>query len=762
MSIRQQIIGGYALVLGVAFFGTVGGLLVANHYQQQAVLKQFHASEQRKLLYKIQSDFILNHPAPQLLRDIKNEEDFTQDINDILTNLDFIETKIKDYTRSIQQIDEVSMPRLLPLLAQYLEAIEDFKKRLTVFSETASSLLDSPENLPFLQQEIVKLIQSPEFIKFIELSNQINSLESVAEQAEKQAVLELKKANKLNNLSTISVFLSSFLVAIALGIYKSRKITEKIEQFTGIAEQIYETSDFSLRFWVWADQKYEELDVLAKTFNRLLRQVVFLLEEKEKYTNELKKDQRQLEWKNKKKIEFLANMSHELKTPLNGILGHTQILAKTPLDEQQKQSLDVIHQCGSHLLFLVNDFLEFVKIEGHTKKLNFTDCDLHGLLEGVLEVTRLKTNEKGLELLDEQDSQLPKVIIADEKSLRQVLINLLDNATKFTDEGQVILQVRLKENLELSPDWVEIHFRIIDTGRGMNSDQLKSIFLPFEQVGTPEKNNEGLGLGLAITHELVEMMGGEIVVTSERGVGSIFEFSLQCAIAPNPEKLNLLEQTASIVGYEGERRTILVVDNHWEHRSVMVKLLQPLGFKVLESSHGQEALQIIQQQSLEGVIIDLKMPVMDGWELLDQLQQLEGIEDKAVIISSANLLETEQQKVVELGCDFLPKPIQAELLYQLLAKNLHLQWAYSENSLSSSEDLACEMVLPPLTVLQQLLEQAQQGQINTIQTELDALSQNHCYNAFINDLKPLVQAFDILKVREFLQNAIANYLTQSS
>ncbi|MGL4879493.1 MAG: sensor histidine kinase, partial [Waterburya sp.] len=278
---------------------------------------------------------------------------------------------------------------------------------------------------------------------------------------------------------------------------------------------------------------------------------------------------------NQAKSEFLANMSHELRTPLNGILGYAQILRESDtMSEKELKGVDIIHQCGTHLLTLINDILDLSKIEARKMELHFTEFYLALFLQGVVEICSIKAKQKGIEFVYEANEHLPQTVEGDDQRLRQVLINLLGNAIKFTDFGAVTFKVyKVKDNL--------IRFCIQDTGVGMSKEQLAKIFLPFEQVGSMNKKTEGTGLGLTISHQIVEMMGSELKVTSELDKGSIFWFDVNLKeVAVNHKILQFcqLTDTNAITGFKGIKSKILVVDAHWENRSVVVNLLEPLGF----------------------------------------------------------------------------------------------------------------------------------------------------------------------------------------
>ena len=462
---------------------------------------------------------------------------------------------------------------------------------------------------------------------------------------------------------------------------------------------------------------------------------------------------------NQAKSEFLSNMSHELRTPLNGILGYAQILSRTPsLPPKQREGVDIIHQCGSHLLTLINDILDLSKIEARKLELLPTAVHLPSLLQSVVEIFNIRAEQRQIELAYRPSSRLPEGVMVDEKRLRQVLINLLGNAVKFTQLGSVALQVDL---LSSSTTHVKLLFQVIDTGVGITEEDCAKLFQAFEQVGDRQKQVEGTGLGLAISQRIVQLMGGCIQVKSELGEGSEFFFTVELPLVENwPDQQRLGGDQDRIIGYGGDRCSILVVDDRWENRSVLANLLEPLGFDVIEAQNGEEGLETLRHRQLDLVITDIAMPVMDGFELIQHIRNVDELNRLQVIVSSASVSQVDQQKAIDQGGNhFLPKPVNTQVLFQILSECLDLDWRYETpaNSVSSSESKPIEIVAPPAQTLKVLLEAAQQGRFMALREQIETLvDTDQAYTPFADSILHLAKQYRAEEIETLLQQ----YLTE--
>jgi len=573
----------------------------------------------------------------------------------------------------------------------------------------------------------------------------------------------------------VAVMFVSLLLAFGLASRLQRVITTPIYNLLKTMKAVSEDEDYSHRAPKKA-KAHDELGNLVDGFNNMLTKIEMRDRELSHYHDRLSEmvEQRTAELQrrttelaqardealaaNKAKSAFLANMSHELRTPLNGILGYAQILIRDKsLSTHHKEGVDVIQRSGEYLLTLISDILDLSKVEAGKLEIMPTDFNFSTFFNGIAELFKMRASQREIAFVYKADANLPTAIHADEKRLRQILINLLGNAIKFTKQGTVTFKVDYNQG--------KIYFGVTDTGIGIAKDELERIFLPFQQSGDIYHKAEGTGLGLSITKKLVNMMGGELHVESVLGEGSTFGITLNLPAVEDSHFVQSVAEKPVIIGYkiphaQLKSYKILVIDDQLENRIVLLNLLTPLGFEMLEAVDGIDGVDKAREWHPDLIIMDLMMPKMDGFEATSQIRKISELKEVPIIVASASVFEYDHQKSLKAGCnDFMDKPIKEGELLELMDKYLNLQWIYEECSdgKNISDVQEKEQVLrePSSEQASILFNLAMMGDIAGIEAFAEELEQSDVLLApFAKKISTLVNHFELEKLQEIAQQYI--------
>ncbi|MBI1891245.1 MAG: response regulator [Burkholderiales bacterium] len=565
---------------------------------------------------------------------------------------------------------------------------------------------------------------------------------SVAIGIPKRALL----AELLHSVAWISLLVIALLcTGFALAWHLGGKISRSVKALAAPpGPGAVELAPGFLRSFKEADEVAEEL----KRFRHHLEELVA------SRTAELSVTKDKAEMANQAKSAFLASMSHELRTPLNAILGYAQILKREKvLNERQAVGLRTIQQSGEHLLTLINDILDLAKIEAGKLELNPSAFNLPVFLRVICDIIRVKAEQKSLLFLYEIGANTPRAVHGDEKRLRQILLNLLGNAVKFTDRGQVALRVRCLSNCDAM---ARLRFDIEDTGIGMTPEQLSQIFCPFEQVGDIDHRTGGTGLGLAISRQLVRLMDSDIQVESQPGQGSRFWFELAM---PVTAEVTVMPANRTVICYQGARKKILIVDDVVANRAMLVDLLSGLGFDTAEAANGQDALDRIAQLQPDLIVMDMVMPVMNGLDATHCLRQLPQWRSVPIIAVSASASQEDQAASLAAGANaFIAKPIDQPALLMQIGALLGLDWVdgQSQEPDISEVQSAQPLVVPPKEQLEALHMLALAGNMQDIRAWANRLrTLDEQYHPLADKLLALARAYQpkaILRLVEEIRN----------
>ncbi|PWI33318.1 hybrid sensor histidine kinase/response regulator [Vibrio albus] len=449
----------------------------------------------------------------------------------------------------------------------------------------------------------------------------------------------------------------------------------------------------------------------------------------ERTSKKLEKARKSAETANNAKSRYLAGLSHELRTPLNVLLGYAQLLCDDrKLDQQTRDYANILQRNGNHLSDLLEGLLEISKIEAGRLELQRDEFNLPTMLDQLADMFSMEASKKGLTFEYHPCTNLPVHIATDKQRLRQILINLLNNAIKYTKQGKVCFTVTYRNQV--------VCFSIQDTGIGLSEQDIQHIFNPFERVQTNHTRTiHGTGLGLTISNALAELMGGEISCQSALNSGSTFTLKMMISAIESPVLLpELVNQT--VTGYEGAQQTIMVVDDIEDQRNLVSNILTPLGFIVLQAGSATEAMKMVEDHPIDLYILDITMPETSGWQLAIQFRQ-KGIRSPIMMLS-ANIHELEKSNMLaQYHNDYLSKPLSREQLLAKLSKLLPIDWCFEEEIMSPAiTEQKEQKVIPPREELTQLLDYAEIGFMSAFSEKLDAMINSGVTNeAFFGSIR---------------------------
>ncbi|CBN58455.1 MULTISPECIES: ATP-binding protein [Kamptonema] len=509
------------------------------------------------------------------------------------------------------------------------------------------------------------------------------------------------------------------------------------------------TSDFGLRFYVGAPLQThdgyslgtlcaidkqprpispQEMGILNDLAGIVMDEIELRLAARkvDELNAELAEAKEKAEVANEAKSIFLANMSHELRSPLNAILGFSQIMTRSKtLPSEHIENVGIISRSGEHLLSLINNVLDLSKIEaGHTT-LNEKNFDLYRLLDDLEDMFHLKADDRRLQLIFERSPDVPRYVRTDEVKLRQILINLLNNALKFTQVGGVSVRVvtdggslvtgTATKQITDESEKTMLRFEVEDSGPGIAPEELDSLFEVFVQTQTGKEAQEGTGLGLPISRKFVQLMGGEIAVSSEVGSGTNFKFNIQVNVvdASEIESKQLARRAIALEPNQPQYR-ILIVDDKPLNRQLLIQLLNPFGFALKEAMDGKEAVEIADSWEPHLIWMDMRMPVMDGYEATKQIKGSTKGQATAIIALTASVLEEERAVILSAGCDdFMRKPFREADIFTAIEKHIGVRFIYEEATAKSfahqsnsqtQDELKSSILALPSELLANLLE----------------------------------------------------------
>ncbi len=607
-----------------------------------------------------------------------------------------------------------------------------------------------------------------------EMLGMLQTIVASQQQALSTELTTAKKGIGIAQLEMIFGGLICLIFVLFIAWLLRRKIAAPIIRLTEATAQIT-AGDFDTKARI---ESGDEIGQLARMFNQMTDYLKQSRDDLESHSEMLENQAIALESAigdakaaNHAKSVFLANMTHELRTPLNSILGFTQLLNRdVHLTSMQKRNLATINRSGEHLLTLINQILELSKVEAGKVELNLSDCDLFQLLESLEAMFRLKAQHKGIRLTIQIAPEVHPFVRMDAGKLKQVCINLLDNAIKFTEHGSVSLVVRRRAvavddadaNKAADRSTQVLDFVVIDTGFGIDVEDLSTLFDPFVQTESGKASHQGTGLGLALCQNFVKMMGGDLTVQSQLHQGTCFRFALPVEMVQfSTDQLTDSGELVAMLAPGYQAPEILIVEDKWENRQVLGQLLTAIGYSIRIAVDGRRAVEMWQKYHPDLILMDIQMPVMNGLEATQVIRADSTVPQPLIIALSAGAFETQRSAALAAGCDaFISKPFQERNLLGMLAEYLDVDYVMQPISDEPTNDHAFDAPLSSMMNLSSMPESWVQHinqaakhlnaeAISQLIEELPVESQQLKYG-----LRKLVQDFDFDKIIELTHETI--------
>ncbi|MBX2866331.1 MAG: response regulator [Leptolyngbyaceae cyanobacterium MAG.088] len=694
LALRYLMIASTAVLLSQS---VVGAVQMASNYRRQINALEEKAYTQGQFLSEV---------APEAI-----------------VNLDFLylETLVRQTSKDIDIIYCVILDANGAALTRYLNRQDPLVDKITVsLNDEGNQILSVIEGID--QQDGIRILELPIVVaeRSIGVVKIGYSSRAIYNDLLRAAITTL-----------MAVFTASLLLAVITFIVFKRAVHTPLRQLVKFAAAL-ESGQLEHR----ASLSYpDEIGQLGRALNRMAAEL-------QKTLKGLAEARDTAISASQAKSEFLANMSHELRTPLNAILGYAHLLERDPtLDKKQHESVSIVHQSGTHLLSLVNDILEMSKIEAGQTSITPIAFDLHNLLQLVRQMFQPRAKEKKIALIFENMPNLPQYIEADESKLRQVLINLIGNGIKFTQHGgvsvytevipQTLTIVADVATLDAAQPATTLQVTVEDTGPGIEPDALSKIFEAFTQTQVGKTAQQGTGLGLPISRKYVELMGGELQVSSNLGEGSAFRFTVPVLTATASAIAHNSQPPRQVVGLAANQPDyrLLVVEDVLESRRLLVSLLELVGFNVREAENGMIALKIWEEWSPDLIWMDMRMPIMDGYEATQQIREIEHSRQSTndpqsvtvILALTAFAFEEHRQRALTVGCDdYVRKPFQEHEVFDKLQQYLNVEYIYEDTEVDIMEGATVEADTLPIELDEESVAEQLQHFSDDVRSQLAA------------------------------------------